>query len=158
MKPKTDTPPGMLADVPDDLHAGPVRLTFARIVAPSAGHPGLVPCYHFRISRTDGCDVGHINFRVGDTPHVTRCAGHVGFAVDAPHRGHSYAYFACHALASFIRRHYERVILTANPDSTASLQTIRRLGARFVDRIAVPPDDPAYTGGARTKLRYEWRP
>ncbi len=33
---------------------------------------------------------------------------------------------------------------------------IRSVGARFINQVNVPEDDPAYINGARTKLRFEW--
>jgi predicted acetyltransferase len=132
-----------------------VVLLFDRIVRPKSD-AGLVPFYHFTIAGRDGTPVGHINFRVGNTRHINVCAGHVGFEILPEYRGHSYALHACRALAPFVRRHYERVILTADPDNVASIRTIERLGARFVEEIDVPPDDPSYAGGARRKRRYEW--
>ena len=47
----------------------------------TAESAGLVPYYHFRIIDVDGTDVGHINFRVGDTEHVRVSAGHIGFEI-----------------------------------------------------------------------------
>lgn len=52
----------------------------------------------------------------------------------------------------------DRVILTADPANTPSIRTIQKLGAKFLGEVEVPPDDPAYAGGARHKRRYEWAP
>ena len=147
----------MISDVPRDLRSGPVRLTFEEVVSPdTVGEE--VPYYHFAVVNEDGSVVGHINFRVGDTRHVNMCAGHIGYGTDEKYRGHSYSYHACCALAPFVRRHYERVILTTDPDNEPSLRVIEKLGARFLDKIEVPIDDPAYAGGARVKKRFEWVP
>jgi predicted acetyltransferase len=143
------------SDIPSDLESGPVVLSFEKIVTPESDGE-LVPFYHFKITCRDGTIVGHINFRVGDTRHIRLCAGHIGFEILPQHRRHSYSLHACRALAPFIRKHYERVILTVDPDNVASTRTIEKLGARFVDEIEVPPDDPSYAGGARRKRRYEW--
>jgi tagatose 1,6-diphosphate aldolase len=59
---------------PDTLSFSEVRLRFVRVV-PGDPSRDFVPAYHFRILVTDGSDVGHINFRVGDTEHVRVCAG-----------------------------------------------------------------------------------
>ena len=61
-------------------------------------------------------------------------------------------------LAPFVRRHYERVIVTTDPLNQPSLRVIQKLGAEFIDEVDVPPDDPAYQSGARRKLRFEWIP
>ena len=144
-----------ITDTPDDLEWGSVRLHFEEL---AAGNPerGLVPWYHFKIVNESGTQVGHVNFRVGDTQHVTMTAGHVGFWISPEHRGSSLSYQACRALAPFIRRHYDRVILTANPANAPSIRTIQKLGAKFLGEAVVPPDDPAHASGARRKRRYEW--
>ena len=100
----------------------------------------------------------YINFRVGDTEHVRICAGHVGFGVAAEFRGHGYAGQACRAMAPFVRSVYEVVTITCDPDNHASRRTIERLGARFMDQVAVPEHDPSYQRGARVKRRYRWTP
>jgi predicted acetyltransferase len=152
-----DVTVSMLSDVPDDLQAGPIRLAFEKTVRGNAAR-GLVPFYHFKMLDGTETIVGHVNLRIGDTRHVTMCAGQVGFGVIAKFRGHSYSYYACRALAPFIRLHYDRVILTADPDNVASRRVIEKLGASLIDEIDVPADDPAYLGGARRKCRYEWVP
>ena len=147
----------MFTDIPDDLRSDPVSLRFEHTV-PAEPESGKVAYYHFRVLDESNSIVGHINFRVGDTPHVMNCAGHIGFGILPHSRGKSYSYFACLALAPFVRRHYERVIVTADPANAASNRIIEKLGAIFINEIEVPEDDPAYENGARRKLRYEWAP
>jgi len=142
---------------PNDLAFGKVRLRFDRIL-PGEPERDFVPYYHFRIVTVDGIDVGHINFRVGETEHVRLCAGHVGFEIAPATRGHGYALQACHAIAPFVRDVSGAVIITCDPDNTASKRTIERLNATFVDEIDVPPHDPHYQRGSRRKLRYTWKP
>ncbi|MGH7953138.1 MAG: GNAT family N-acetyltransferase [Limisphaerales bacterium] len=150
-------PTNLLPVPPESLFFGEVTLLFIRVV-PGDDSRGLVPYYHFRIIAADGTDVGHINFRVGDTEHILLCAGHVGFEVAKSFRGHHFAFQACCAIAPFVRSFYETVIITSNPDNPASIRTIERLGASFVDEAAVPPDDPHYQSGSRNKKRYKWKP
>lgn len=139
------------------LASGPVRLRFDRVLA---GDPvqGLAQAYHFRIQDDRAADAGHINFRIGESYHVVMIAGHVGFEVLPPHRGSSYAYHACRALAPFARHHYEEVVLTSDPHNAASIRTIERLGAKFLGEVTVPESDPAFPNGARHKRRYSWKP
>ena len=111
-----------------------------------------------RVIDESGVSVGHINFRVGDTRHVNTVAGHIGFGIHDEFRGRSYSYHACRALAPFIRRHYKKVILTADPDNYPSLRIMEKLHAVFLEQIEVPSDDPAYARGARKKRRFEWTP
>ena len=153
-----DTPDESALPVPPaNLAYGLVSLRFVKVV-PGEPSRGLVYYYHFQILSTDGSDVGHINFRVGDTDHVLLCAGHIGFQILEQFRGHGYAAEACRAIAPLIRSIYDEVTITCDPENHASRKTIERLGARFVDEITVPQTDPAYRGGARRKRRYRWRP
>jgi tagatose 1,6-diphosphate aldolase len=134
-----------------------VRLRFVQIT-PSDAPRGLVPFYHFRIITPDNQDAGHINFKVGDTDHVRLCVGHIGFAVNEAFRGRGLAYQACRAIAPFVRSIYTTAIITADPDNHASIRTIERLGASFVDEVPVPKHDPQYQRGSRRKKRYNWTP
>jgi predicted acetyltransferase len=142
---------------PETLASGEVVLRFVKVV-PGEPARGVVPYYHFRILLAGGSDAGHINFRVGDTEHVQVCAGHIGFVVKESFRGHGYALQACRAIAPFVRSVYPSVTITCNPDNLASRRTIERLGASFLDEVAVPPQDPGYQSGARRKRRYRWVP
>jgi hypothetical protein len=38
------------------------------------------------------------------------------------------------------------------------MRTIERLGASLIDEVAVPPHDPHYQRGSRSKRRYRWTP
>jgi predicted acetyltransferase len=140
----------------EPLSFGEVTLRFVRIV-PGDDSRGFVPYYHFRIITADGVDVGHINFRVGDTEHILLCVGHVGFEIAESFRGRRFAFQACRAIAPFVRSFYETVTITSDPDNHASVRTIERLGAIFVDEVAVPPHDPHYQSGSRSKKRYRWK-
>jgi hypothetical protein len=142
---------------PESLSSGEVSLRFVRVV-PGEPSRGFVPYYHFRILTADGTDVGHINFRVGATEHVRVCAGHIGFEILESFRGHGYALEACHAIAPFVRSVSGVVTITCDPDNLASIRTIERLGASFVDEAAVPPHDPHYQRASRSKRRYRWTP
>ena len=141
----------------DTLSFGEVSLRFVRVI-PGDPARDFVPAYHFRIVLSDGSDVGHINFRVGDTEHVRVCAGHIGFEILEPFRGHGYSLQACRAIAPFVRSIYEAVTITCDPDNQASRRTVERLGASFADEVSVPPFDPHFQRGSRTKRRYRWTP
>ena len=154
----TELPTAMpFPNPPEILAFGEVRLRFVRFV-PGDATRGIVSQYHFRIVTADDADVGHINFRIGDTEHVRLCAGHIGFEITEAFRGHGFALQACRALAPFVRSFYEAVTVTSDPDNLASIRTIEQLGADFVDEISVPPHDPQYQRGSRRKKRYRWAP
>ena len=147
----------LLPSPPEALAFGDVVLQFSRVV-PGEPSRGFVPYFHFRILAADGAEVGYINFRVGDTEHVRVSVGHIGFEIAECFRGHSYALQACRAIAPFVRSSYGTATLSCNPDNHASKRTIERLGARFIDEVAVPLHDPHYESGARIKRRYLWTP
>ena len=142
--------PELLPEGERDLAHGKVSLRFIEYV-PTEGRSGLAPFYHFRIIVAGAGEVGHINFRVGDSEHVRLCAGHIGYAVEERFRGHHYALQACRALAPFVRSIYREVILTCDPNNHPSIKTIERLGATFIDEVAIAKHDPGYAGGARRK-------
>ncbi|MDB6151747.1 MAG: GCN5-related N-acetyltransferase [Chthoniobacteraceae bacterium] len=119
---------------------------------------GLVPFYQFRIQVGGMFDVGKLNFRVGGTEHVRLYVGHIGYEVLEPFRGHGYAEQACRAAAPLVRLIYRSVIITSDPDNYASLSTIERLGAVFLEEVSVPPRDSQYLAGSRRKRRYRWTP
>jgi predicted acetyltransferase len=142
---------------PDDLSYGQVRLKFVRIV-PGDPSRGTVMNYHFRIITADDQDAGHLNFKAGDTEHVRLYAGHIGFEISEPFRGQGLALQACRAIAPFVRTFYTEVILTCNPNNIASIRTIEKLGARFIEEVSVAESDPQYQSGSRRKKRYVWKP
>jgi hypothetical protein len=141
---------------PEHLEHNSISLRFSKVM-PGDATRGFVPYYHYRIF-ADDADVGHLNLRVGDTEHVRLSAGHVGFEIATPFRGHRHALSACRALAPFARSFPMPLILTCDPDNHASRRTIELLGATFVDEVAVPSHDPHFVRGSRTKLRFEWIP
>jgi predicted acetyltransferase len=142
---------------PEALAYGEIRLRFIRM-GPGDEKRGFVPYYHFHILNPEGLAVGHIDFRVGDTNHVVLCAGHIGYEISGPFRGRGFAGQACRAIAPFVRSIYETVIITTNPDNFASIRTIEKLGADFIDEIEVAPHEPAYQSGVRRKKRFRWKP
>ena len=141
----------------EGLAYGKVSLRFVQVF-PGDAPRGFVPYYHFRVLVAGNIDVGHINFRVGDTDHIRRCAGHIGYEIAEAFRGNGFAREACQALAPFVRTLYPEVVITCDPDNHASKRTIERLGASYVDEVPVPPDEPHYESGSRLKVRYRWTP
>lgn len=142
---------------PETLSHGEVMLRFSRIVFADPAR-GLAPFYHYRILIPVGMDAGHINFRVGDSEHVLKYVGHIGFEVAEWFRGNNFALRACLALAPFVRTIYKGVIITCDPENHASRKTIEQLGALFLEEVDVPPNDVHYASGARRKRRYAWIP
>jgi len=150
MKMKINMPPPAMA-----LHAEGVALVFSRVVVPFDRRQA--PYYHFRILAGTR-DVGHINLRIGDSEHLLRVVGHVGYAIRKRDRGHRYAFLACRALGPFARTIVPEVIVTCDPANHASRRTLERLVGRRGELVAVPRTDPHYRRGARMKLRFRWLP
>ena len=142
--------------VPKNLSYDDVSLAYEETV-PGDPERGLVPFHHYRIIHC-GTDVGHINFKVGDTEHIRLVAGHIGYEVREEFRGRGFAYMACRALAPFARSLYPSVLITVDPSNSPSIRVIERLGAAFLDELEVPEHDPAFQKGARRKRRYKWVP
>jgi predicted acetyltransferase len=139
----------------DSLAFGDVTLQFSQIF-PGNDSRGFVHYYHFRIHDPERNDIGAINFRVGDTDHVRLFAGHIGFEIKEPFRGRRYAEQACRALAPFVATVYKSVLLTCDPTNVASMRTIERLPATFLDEVLVPPHAIPDGNMNRRKRRYKW--
>src|SRR5262245_5995860 len=147
--------PEPLPKPPEVLLFGAVRLQFVRI-SPGDEARGHAPCYNYRIETVDGREAGHINFRVGDSKHITIYAGHIGYEVLEPFRGTRFAYQACLARAPLVRTLYSEVIITCDPDNFGSMRTIEKLGAAFLEEVRVGPDEAGYARKPGKKRRYLW--
>ena len=126
---------------------------------------GWMPSYHFwmkvhHVPAAEGktaplCIAGGIGLRIGTNDEIRKYAGHVGYHVYPPARGHHYAERACRLLLPLARAHGIRDLwITVNPDNAASRRTCERLGASLVDTIMIPTDHPFYARGERAKCRY----
>lgn len=117
---------------------------------------GYVPAYHFNMVPTGQTDsIGHIEFRVGNIPHIVLYAGHIGYWVAPEKRGHHYAARACRLLLPLALQHgLETLWITCNPDNLASRKTCDLIGAELVEIVDLPPDTDMYREGARQKCRY----
>ncbi len=142
-------------DAPEILEGASLRLILDTYT-PADDVRGLVPYYHYRLQTMHAVDMGHLNFRIGDTAHILNVAGHIGYWVAPEFRGQSASYKACLLLAPFIRSIYPSVIITSDPDNAASIAIIEKLGADFIDEIRIPPGDPAYKNTPQYKRRYRW--
>ena len=115
-----------------------------------------VPAYKFQV-RLAGQDenIGRIELRVGNTNHVVRYAGHIGYGVVPEHRGHRYAARSCSLLLPLARKHgLETLWITCNPDNVASRRTCEIAGAELVEIVDLPENTDMYREGKRQKCRY----
>ena len=138
---------------PEKLSNDRVSLLLHTII-PADTKAGLSPYYHYLIYLPNGIEVGHINFRIGDSRHILYTAGHIGYAIHSNFRGNALSYYACLAIFPLVRSVYSSIILTCDPENSASIAIIKKLGGTYLNEVEVPPNDPAYTRGARIKRRY----
>lgn len=132
--------------------AGVVLVLHAAYCA--ATSPWGVRAWRWHIMAGDS-RVGTISLRDGHTHVITHLLGHVGFAIDAAHRGHGYAGQAVLALlAEATKLGTEPAWITTTPDNTACRRTLERIGCTFVEEVSIPPWYATYPKGERTKLRY----
>ncbi len=140
---------------PGKLVDGELQLILTEKYPGNPAH-GWVPAYRFRMTLVGQTqEIGSIELRVGNTPHILMYAGHIGYRVAPEHRGHHYAARACRLLFPLARSHgLDTLWITCNPDNIASRRTCELLGAKLVEIVDLPPDTDMYLMGERQKCRY----
>jgi len=129
------------------------------LVERTAGDPlrDRVPAYRFEL-RVEGRHVGNASLRVGSGVYLERYAGHIGYGVDGPFRGHRYAARATRLLLEIARRHGMTIVwITCNPENVASRRTCELVGGELVEIVDLPSDSDMYQEGERQKCRYRIR-
>ena len=115
-----------------------------------------LPAYVFRICLSDGTKIGHCDLRIGHNER-TYIGGNIGYGIDEAFRGHHYAAKACRLLFRLARRHgMDHVIITCDPDNTASARTCEMAGGRYVETARIPEDHDMYARGLREVLVYRF--
>jgi tagatose 1,6-diphosphate aldolase len=100
-------------------------------------------------------ELGTIRLRVGSTTHIERYAGHIGYAVHPPHRGHHYAARSVRLLLPFGQSlGLTPLWITCDPENLASRRTLEFAGAQFVEIVDVPADCVIFQTGHPQKCRY----
>jgi len=146
-----------LPTAPNRLRHGKVTVIFDRVTAGDTRR-GFVPGYMFKVFNARAVEVGYFHLRIGDTEHIRMAAGHIGYEVYQRHRGNGYAGDACLAAAPWVAYVSGTVLITVDPDNIASIRTVERIGAIFLDEVDVPEGDPHYQRGSYRKRRYQWEP
>ena len=84
--------------------------------------------------------------------------GHIGYHIYYFCRGHRYAYKACLLLGKIAKEEFgmKELIITTDPDNLASLKTIQRLNASFIEKVRVPKGHDLYKRKEKEKLIYNW--
>ncbi|MDB5297181.1 MAG: tagatose-bisphosphate aldolase [Phycisphaerales bacterium] len=154
MTPVSPVPPFMFID-PGGLTDDDLRLALVdRQPADVSVWRELAYLFHIMVCRT-GERVGRLSLRVGHQEWTVLYNGHLGYAVDEPHRGHGYAERAARLVLPLAARHgLAELWVTCGPDNPASRRTIERLGGTYVETVDVPPDFPLPAGAVRQKMRY----
>lgn len=119
-------------------------------------HPSDVPAYRFNlIGQESDQAIGRINLRIGNTHDIVMYNGHIGYAVNAEHRGHRFAARACRLLFPLARRHGLKILwITCDPANSASRRTCEIVGGTLVEIVDLPEDSEMYQEGERQKCRY----
>lgn len=140
------------------LHDDDILLKLDRYVH-GTSYVGGLPSYFFTIAdvHEPRREMGTCDLRVGMEDPILY-AGHIGYRVYAPYRGHHYAEKASRLLLHFAYElGMEEVIITCDPDNAASRHTLERLGGRLAAIVEVPEDSPCYKAGDRRKCQFVYR-
>lgn len=140
---------------PEPMVDGELTLHLHR-TCPADPNRGVVPAYEFHMVHSETAEtMGRISLRVGDTEFLRLYAGHIGYGVEPPFRGHRYAARSCRLLLPLAARHgFGELWITVNPDNTPSRRTCEILGAEMMGIVDVPPGCDMYSRGDRQKCRY----
>lgn len=140
---------------PGELGDGDLHLVLTE-KCPADPARNRVPAYKFKMTHTgqDGA-IGYIDLRIGNIEHLVMYGGHMGYRVEAEHRGHYYAARSVRLLLPLARQHgLETLWITCNPDNIASRRTCELVEARLVEIVDLPENTDMYQEGERQKCRY----
>lgn len=115
---------------------------------------GFSPYWIYQIIVDDDI-VGSIILREG-TIQERYYDGHIGYHIEEEYRGHHYAYEACLLLKDIIP--IDQVIITCDPQNIASLKTIKKLGAEFLETKTIPTSlKKMFSQNEKVKNIYLWK-
>ena len=99
--------------------------------------------------------MGRLSLRIGNTEHIEKYAGHIGYSVDPPYRGRRLAARSCLLILPLARAHgINPLWITCNPENAASRRTCEIIGSTLVETVPIPPSDPLYRWDTKWKCRY----
>lgn len=111
------------------------------------GHSYIFDIYE----RQTGKIVGRCDLRKGES-ETLRLAGHIGYTIYVPYRGHHYAAKACMLLFQFAKSlDMKEIIITCNTDNIASYKTCEIAGCTYLKDEVVPIHHELYAQGDRIK-------
>lgn len=117
---------------------------------------GWVPAYHFAICLNSGEKVGLCDLRIGHNENLYY-GGNIGYEVFSEYRGHHYAGKACKLLFNLAKKHdLNYVIITCNPDNTASARTCEYISGKLLEIAELPPGNDMRKKGETHKRIYKF--
>ena len=132
----------------DDLKNSEIMLRLDR-TSDAQPEKRWLPAYYFSICLPDGTKIGTCDLRIGHNDK-TYIGGNIGYAIDAPHRGHRYAAKACGLLFRQAKKHgMDHVIITCVPENGASAATCKLAGGRYLETVPIPEDNEMFAEGKR---------
>jgi tagatose 1,6-diphosphate aldolase len=140
---------------PGELIDGDLQLILEE-TRPAAPDKGYVPEYRFKmVPAGQNEKIGGINLRIGNTEHLIKYGGHIGYGVEPEHRGHHYGARSVCLILPLARKHgLQALWITCNPDNAASRRTCELAGAEFIEIVDLPENTDMYQRGERRKCRY----
>lgn len=123
--------------------------------APAIPEKKYVPSYFFNITK-DGEIVGEINLRIGYT-EALYYGGNIGYGINEPYRGNSYAAKACKLLIPLMQAHDMTTVTISNEkDNIASKRTCEKAGTTFLYVAELPEWTELYMEGQRYVNIFKW--
>ncbi len=139
----------------EDLKDGEIQLRLER-TAEGDPEKNWVPAYYFGICLADGTRIGQCDLRIGHNDRLY-IGGNIGYGIDEGYRGHRYAAKACRLLFRQARKHeLGYVLITCDPDNTASSRTCELAGGEYLETAPVPEDHNMYEEGKRQVMVYRF--
>ena len=142
----------------EPLTDGEIEVVVKNREIPPENDRGYVPAYEFTVRLPENqTPIGRINLRIGNTEHVVKYGGHIGYGIQEEYRGHHYAAKACHLVKRVALDHgFDTLWITCNPDNQPSRRTCEILGCEFVEIIDLPENNDMHRRGERRVCRYRW--
>jgi tagatose 1,6-diphosphate aldolase len=115
--------------------------------------------YAFDIRRrVDRASVGRVILRLDpDDVGLVAFAGHLAYEIDPEHRGQGLAARACRLLVPLARRAgFRELWIMTSPENAASIRTLHRLGAEYVNTVEIPSESDMRALGITQVRRHRW--